>query len=201
MSSETHRPLYELRVLEALRRIIRATDLHSRQLLLRHRITTPQLLALRLVVERRSLTVSCLSRAMHLSGGTVVGILNRLEERLLIRRERNLKDRRVVHVTPTDLGESLIRTAPSPLQTRLAEALSHLPELEQSTIALSLERVVDLMEAGGLEASPILELGSTLDGSTGSPPGDLIRGELSDDSAAKRETQLEDEDHGREVPR
>ena len=57
--------------------------------------------------------------------------------------------------------------APSPLQKHLADALNALPELEQATITLSLERIVALMEQDGHAAaaephadpaSPILEV-------------------------------------------
>ena len=41
----------------------------------------------------------------------------------------------------------------------LANALSDLPELEQATIALSLERIVALMEAPEVDAAPILATG------------------------------------------
>ena len=57
----------------------------------------------------------------------------------------------------TAAGAELARRAPSPLQQTLANALNELPELEQATIALSLERVVQLMEAPEVDASPILE--------------------------------------------
>jgi hypothetical protein len=53
----------------------------------------------------------------------------------------------------------LARRAPSPLQQTLAKALNALPELEQATIALALERVVTLMEAPPLDYAPILTTG------------------------------------------
>ena len=45
---------------------------------------------------------------------------------------------------------------------RLAEALDALPELERAAIALSLEKIVDLMEIGQVDASPILDTGVSL---------------------------------------
>ena len=48
--------------------------------------------------------------------------------------------------------------APSPLQKTLADALNALPELEQATITLSLERIVDLMEARQADSSPLLDI-------------------------------------------
>lgn len=59
-------------------------------------------------------------------------------------------------ITVTESGKEVTKSAPSLLQERFSEALRNLPELEQAAIALSLERVVELMEAGHLEASPNL---------------------------------------------
>jgi len=68
-------------------------------------------------------------------------------------------DRRVVNVIATAKGRALADNAPSPLQDGLADALKRLSEMEQATIALSLERIVDLMEARDIDAAPILETG------------------------------------------
>ena len=48
--------------------------------------------------------------------------------------------------------------APFPLQHRLLEKFKTLSELEQSTLALALERVVELMGAGSIDASAILDV-------------------------------------------
>jgi len=157
---------YDLRVLRALRRITRSIALHSRQLAACSNITAPQLICLRAVVKNGPLTATAISREIHVSASTVVGILDRLEDKGLIRRERGREDRRIVFVSATEAGATLARDTPSPLQKKLADALNELPELEQATITLSLERIVDLMESGGVTpaevsaelASPILEV-------------------------------------------
>jgi len=157
---------YDLRILRALRRITRSVALHSRHLAACSHITAPQLICLRAVIANGPLTATAISREIHVSPSTVVGILDRLEEKGLIRRERGREDRRIVFVSATEAGAELARQAPSPLQKQLADALNALPELEQATITLSLERIVDLMEAGGTPvadthgdaASPILEV-------------------------------------------
>jgi len=156
---------YDLRILRALRRITRSIALHSRHLAACSHITAPQLICLRAVIANGPLTATAISREIHVSPSTVVGILDRLEDKGLIRRERGREDRRIVFVSATEAGRALADQAPSPLQKKLADALNALPELEQATITLSLERIVDLMEAGspvadvpGDVASPILEV-------------------------------------------
>lgn len=149
----------DLRILRSLRRIIRAVDLHSRQLAIQHNVTGPQLTCLLQLVEDGALTVTSLAQALHLSPSTVIGILDRLEIKGLINRQRNAQDRRKVLVAVTDEGLAITNSAPSPLQDTLAETLQNLPEIEQETIAASLERVVDLMEARHLDAARMLETG------------------------------------------
>ncbi len=151
--------LYQLQILQSLRRIIRAVDIHSRQLKQKCNITAPQLVCLLTIVAKEILTVANLAKEIHLSPSTVVGILDRLEEKGLVTRNRDSKDRRVVKVTATAKGMEFAQTAPSPLQDKLGNSLSQLSVLEQSTISLSLTRIVELMEAEEIDAAPILQTG------------------------------------------
>ncbi len=159
MSQPVPATRYDLRVLQALRQIIRAVDLHSRQLLGQHEITGPQLITLLTVEEYEPVTASAIAGHIHLSPSTVIGILDRLETKGLIRRDRDLKDRRLVQISLTEQGKVLARNAPSPLHDTLTEAMSKLPENELVMIAESLERIVGLMQMQHLDAAPILEAG------------------------------------------
>ncbi|MBU1319066.1 MAG: MarR family transcriptional regulator [candidate division Zixibacteria bacterium] len=150
---------FDLHILRSLRRIIRAVDIYSGKLKSQHQITGPQLICLLAIVEKGPLTATALAKSVHLSSSTMVGILDRLEKKELIHRTRDKKDRRQVNVVATESGMRLARNAPSPLQDGLARALSKLSDLEQATIALSLRRIVDLMEVNDFDAAPILETG------------------------------------------
>jgi len=150
---------YDLRVLQSLRRIIRAVEIHSRKLIQSHQVTGPQLTCLMALAET-PLTLTALAQAVYLSASTVVGIVDRLEEKGLLQRNRSHQDRRQVLISLTADGSRLISDAPSPLQDRLAEALQNLPELEQVSITLALEKIVDLMEVRNIDAAPLLETGT-----------------------------------------
>lgn len=151
---------YDLRILQSLRKIIRSVDLHSRKLSIQHDITAPQLITLLVVVEHGPLTIASISGEVHLSPSTLVGIIDRLEAKNYVVRERSAEDRRQVLISITEEGRAFAKQAPSPLQETLAEALNELNPLEQATISLSLERVVELMEAKELDAAPILQTGA-----------------------------------------
>ncbi len=87
---------------------------------------------------------------------TINGIIDRLETRKLVKRRRDNSDRRRVWLEVTESGRKLAESAPILLQDRLSNALRRLPVLEQAAIALSLERVVALIRAEGIDASPNL---------------------------------------------
>lgn len=150
---------YELRILQSLRRIIRAIEIHSQRLSHDYQITGPQLGCLLALKEHGALTTTHLARTLFLSPSTVVGIVDRLEEKGLLARMRSTEDRRQVQVGLTESGAHLAESAPSPLQETLSGNLKDLPALELVSITLALDKLVSLMEAEKISAAPILETG------------------------------------------
>ncbi len=150
------------RVLVALRRIIRAVDIYSRKLNNEFKITAPQLMCLYSLGREDGITLSALAKGVNLGMSTVNGVVDRLESKALLTRTRSETDRRRVTLSITPKGREVAKTAPALLQDRLSNALRQLPELEQAAIAFSLERVVELMEAEQLDASPNLMSGVSL---------------------------------------
>jgi DNA-binding transcriptional ArsR family regulator len=76
-------------IVTAVRRIIRAVDLHSRDLLQNFGLTAPQLMTLRELARLEPVPVGVLSAAVHVSQATMTGILDRLEQRGLVQRTRD----------------------------------------------------------------------------------------------------------------
>lgn len=134
-------------LMRSLRRVSRAFDVNSKRLLARSRISGPQLLCLVTVVELGAPTAREIADEIQLSASTLVGILDRLEAKGLVVRERDAEDRRRVHVTSTPAGKRLVRQGPSRLDRALRRAFVGLPEGEQESIARALEQVVDLVES------------------------------------------------------
>src|SRR3546814_1832290 len=106
-------------VLTALRRIIRATDLHSKQLAREVGLTTPQVVLLQAVRDLGEVTTGQLSRRVSLSQGTVTTILDRLASRGLVVRYRSAADRRVVHSRLTRRGLARSEEQPPELHALL----------------------------------------------------------------------------------
>jgi len=149
----------EDQVLVSLRRIIRATDVHSRRLGKDTGLTTPQLVILRAVGEAEGPTVSEIAHAVSLSQATVTTLLNKLEANRLVYRERCEDDRRRVNVHMTPRGRKLFASAPEPLQDQFAERFRALEAWEQHQLVASLERVANMMDAEDLDAAPLLATG------------------------------------------
>lgn len=149
-------------ILRSLRKVSRAIDLHSRRLVATVHLTGPQLVCLRQLRDGEAMTPSALAQAVSLSNATITGILTRLEQRGLVTRAKSESDRRRVLVALTERGRVLVERAPSPLQERFTSALHGLPMANRTIIDVVLKQIVDMMDAGALDASPVLATGPIL---------------------------------------
>ncbi len=162
-------------VLVSLRRIIRATDLHSKYLAKTIGLTTPQMLVLQTINNHEHMTIGKLANHISLSQATVTTILDRLEKRNLIYRERSKQDKRKVHVHLTNEALAILKNAPIPIQEHFTKQFSNLEDWEKTMIISSLQRIEKMMDAQNIDAAPVLDVG-VLDRESMSleQPGELI---------------------------
>jgi DNA-binding MarR family transcriptional regulator len=104
-------------------------------------------------------SVGELAREVHLSQGTVTGILDRLSRREFVSRRRSDVDKRRMMVQATAAALEMIQKAPSLLQEQFVRELSMLADWEKSQTLSSLQRVVAMMEADAIDATPMLATG------------------------------------------
>ena len=147
-------------ILVALRRVIRATDLHSKHLAKTTGLTAPQMLLLQTIRDKGEVTIGEIAQEMSLSQATVTTILDRLEKKDLVYRERSKEDKRKVHAYLTDEAMSLLVDAPPPLQEHLSKQFNDLQEWEQTMIISAIQRVASMMNADHIDASPVLDVGT-----------------------------------------
>ncbi len=147
-------------VLVSLRRVIRATDLHSKHLAKTTGLTAPQVLLLQTLRDRDGVTIGEIASQMSLSLATVTTILDRLEKRKLAYRQRSTTDKRKVYAHLTDEGIVVLQEAPIPLQDQFSRRFNELQDWEQSMIIASLQRVAHMMDAQDIDAAPVLDIGS-----------------------------------------
>jgi DNA-binding MarR family transcriptional regulator len=146
-------------VLVSLRRVIRATDLHSKYLAKTTGLTVPQILLLQSIRDRGQVTIGELANEISLSQATVTNILDRLEKRKLVYRERSEQDKRKVHAYLTESGIETLEAAPTPLQEHFTRQFGDLQNWEQTMIIASLQRVAQMMDAQHIDAAPVLDIG------------------------------------------
>ena len=147
-------------VLTSLRRVIRATDLHSKHLAKISGLTAPQILLLQAIRKFEGAAIGQLANEVSLSQATVTSILDRLEKKGYLERERSTVDKRKVHVQLTKRGFEILRDAPIPLQEHFATQFNGLEEWEQTMIIAALQRVAYMMDAEHIDASPVLDVGA-----------------------------------------
>lgn len=147
-------------VLRSIRKIIQAVDIYSRRLASQHGLTGPQVVCLREIQREGPMNPGTLARAVSLTPPTVSGILDRLEVRGLLTRQRRNRDKRQVLVQLTPEGEELLARTPPPLQELFTQRFRELPSRRQKEIAAALRDVVALMAAEDIEAAPLLAPGA-----------------------------------------
>lgn len=144
------------RVFKAIRRIVRAIDLRSREVSRAVGLTIPQIVVLQAIRDLGEVTTKALSDYADLSSATVVTILDKLEAKGLIRRYRSENDRRVVHTLLTDQGKSMLAGLPSLLHEDFQENFSSRPLEKQQALVGAIEEIAAMLNADKLDAAPIL---------------------------------------------
>ncbi|MGR3269931.1 MarR family winged helix-turn-helix transcriptional regulator [Thalassococcus profundi] len=148
--------------LVALRRILRATELYGRDLAQEAGLTAVQLRVLQIIGETDHSTPSEIATRMGVSQATISVLLNKLEGYGLIARQKSRADRRQTDLQITDKGRAKVEVAPDALQQRYVAQFEALPDWEQSMIVTVLERVAGMLDAGKIDAAPVLTGGELL---------------------------------------
>ncbi len=149
----------ETNIVLLLRQIVRAIELDSKKLSTQFNTTPAQLLALRGLLKADSRTLAGLAEEVGLSSSTMVGVVDRLEKKGLLVRNRAVIDRRAVNIIITDAGKNYLKNSPKLLQDRLVSRLSTIDDSQKTVILESLEKVSMILDAEDIDASPVLDSG------------------------------------------
>ncbi len=147
-------------LLVALRRINKATDLGAKRLAKATGLTTPQLMVMQSFSDDVTLTVSDVAREINLTQATTTSIVNGLERKGFVHKRRDGQDKRRVIVSPTLAGLQAINDAPKTVQDLLEREFEALEPWEQSFVVAGLQRLASLMNAGEIDAAPVLHPGA-----------------------------------------
>lgn len=147
------------KALVLLRQIIRSTDMQDKEISRSTGLTPAQLMVMQTLRESFPLTTGELAKEMALTQATVTSILDRLEKKELVARERGTEDKRKVWVSPTDAGIELMKGAPTMQQDLFVRHFEDMQGWEQSMVVASLERISYMLNAQHLDAAPVLDIG------------------------------------------
>ncbi len=142
-------------VIDNFRRIFQATIKYSKDAERSTRLTAPQLWALKVLGNESPIRVSDLARLMYLTPATVVGIIDRLEEKGLVTRTRSSKDRRSVHLEPTKAGIEIVAKSPEVTQTVLLKGLEELSDKDFNTVIEGMHLIVRILGAEDIPPRPL----------------------------------------------
>lgn len=142
-----------------LRQIIRATDMQDKEISRCIGLTLPQLMIMQTLRLSAPISTGELAKEIFLTQATVTSILDRLEKKGLISRERGKEDKRKVWINLTSEGGELMKGAPTTQQDRFTRGFDDMQSWEQSMVVSALERVAFMLDAQHLDAAPMLDLG------------------------------------------
>ncbi|MDD5106092.1 MAG: MarR family transcriptional regulator [Desulfuromonadaceae bacterium] len=145
------KPVIVADIVDNVRRIFQVLTQQSWKVESETSLTGPQLWVIKILKEAGAMKVSELARRMYLHPATMVGLLDRLEVKGLIKRERSEKDRRVVFINLTEQGFELERKSPEVVQNLLVKGLETLLTEDLKLISDGLDQVVTIL---GVENEP-----------------------------------------------
>lgn len=106
-----------------------------------------------------SMKVSELAEALSIHASTCSNMLDKLEKKGLVRRERSGRDQRAVHLYITDEGSALLAKAPRPAQGALSGTLEKLADDDLHKLVDGLKVLIGSLQTrdAAAEFKPIFE--------------------------------------------
>lgn len=149
----------EQTVTKQVRILFRAVQAHSRIVEKECGLSSAQLWMLYEVSLCQGIKVTELAEALSIHRSTSSNMLDKLEMKDLIYRDRSKSDQRAVHIYITEKGKELLQSAPAPPQGQLSNALAKLTDQDLTNLEASLKVFIDAMHYEDTKAAmtPIQE--------------------------------------------
>ena len=146
----------ETEIFSSLRKIINAADVYSSRLKDRTGLNASQLSCLLVLGNVGPLALSILSRKVSLSPSMITAIIDQLEKKELVVRNRKTSDRRVIIIELTEKGRETVKDAPPSFQEQMVNALNSLKGEEKMSLYESLNRLLSIIVSDVLIDSALL---------------------------------------------
>ncbi len=133
-------------VAKHLRIVFKMIQTHSKMIERSCGLSTAQLWMLHAIVASPGVKVSELALILSIHRSTCSNMLDKLEAKTLIYRERSGTDQRAVHLFATKAGENLLLQTPSLPQEKLNTTLQRLSGEQLSNLEESLENLINCLQ-------------------------------------------------------
>ncbi len=135
-----------LSVEKSLRHIAGNIKQKGREILSNYTITPPQFIALQWLDELGDMTIGELSTKMYLAFSTTTDLVDRMEQKELVIRSRDTKDRRVVRVHLLEKGKQIIMEVVEKRQGYLQDVVKDFDDSEVEVLSTLLLRMYQEMK-------------------------------------------------------
>ncbi|WP_455201264.1 MarR family winged helix-turn-helix transcriptional regulator [Kaarinaea lacus] len=132
-------------IVQDLRIVVRTIQAHSRWVEKQCGVSSVQLWAMWELFASPGQKVSDLSKALSIHQSTASNMLDKLEEKNLIKRDRSGPDQRVVKLFLTKQGSDLLSVAPRPAQGAVQDALKSMSDQELTSLKTGLDALINQM--------------------------------------------------------
>lgn len=133
----------EHNITQKLRIIFKAIQAHSKKVESACGLSSVRLWMLYEIHNAPGIKVTVLASLLSIHRSTCSNMLDKLEEKKLIYRNRSKADQRAVHLYLTEEGKEVLSNAPTPPEGKLSSTLSKLSSEQLDEIEVSLGFLVD----------------------------------------------------------
>ncbi|MEA3470014.1 MAG: MarR family transcriptional regulator [Thermodesulfobacteriota bacterium] len=134
-------------ITKQLRVVFRAVQAHSKTVEKSCGLSGAKLWMMWELFATPGVKVSDLARTLTIHPSTCSNMLDQLEDKDLVRRDRSNKvDQRAVHLYLTEAGTTLLAKAPRPAQGTMSEALERLSDEHLNHLELGLNQLLEAMQ-------------------------------------------------------
>ena len=95
--------------------------------------------------EEDGLSTSGIAAKLKQLGATLTGVVDRMEDRNLVYRERDSSDRRIIRIWLTDDGKKLMNVLPAIGEETIEQATTDFSKAEKESLSTLLDRVIQNM--------------------------------------------------------
>ncbi|MCC5847443.1 MAG: MarR family transcriptional regulator [Verrucomicrobia bacterium] len=135
-------------VLHVIREIMHFADMRSRRLLREIGLSSTQAGVLHALADGEAHNAGEIAKSLSLTGATISGVLDRLEQKGMLVRVRRQEDRRKVAVRILPKGLALLKEIPDRFQDHFLQKFEELSAADRTRIHQALQEVAGLFGEG-----------------------------------------------------